>query len=149
MKDKLASKSEDELRRLSVEMRLLDQSAEIIQSRVNTVNALITDLTYAGMALEGLKQENEGSELFVPIGGNSYIRAKLQGSDKVVVGMGAGVAVEKTLPEAEEIIKKRVENMQKTRMSLQQQFTQVAQKMSEDRVKFEELAAEMRQEKAP
>jgi len=145
----LASKSEEELRKLSAEMRFLEQTAEAMQSRINMVNAVITDLTYASMTLEGIEKEKENSELLVPIGGNSYIKAKLENPDKVTVGMGAGVSVEKTLQEAKEIIKNRLENLEKTRMSLQQQLAQVAERISEDREKFESLVAEMREEKAP
>ena len=142
-------KSEEELRRLSVELRFLEQTAESIQSRINMVNAVITDLVYASMALEGLGKEKENSELLVPIGGNSYIKAGLENPDKVIVGMGAGVSVEKTLQEAKEIIKKRLENLEKTRVSLQQQLAQVAERISEDREKFESLVAELRGEKSP
>jgi len=146
-KKKLESKREEELRRTSVELRFLEQTAEAIQSRINMVNAVITDLAYATMALEGLEKEKENSELLVPIGSNSYIKAKLENPDKVIVGMGAGVSVEKTLREAKEIVKKRQENLEKTRMSLQQQLAQVAERISEGREKFETLVAEMREEK--
>jgi len=145
----LSSKSEEELRRLSVELRFLEQTAEAIQSRINIVNAMMTDLTVANMALEGIEKEKENSELLVPIGGSSYIKARLENPDKVIVGMGAGVSVEKTLQEAKEIIKKRLESVEKTRISLQQQLAQVVERISEDREKFEELAAELREEKAP
>jgi len=145
----LASKSEEEFRRLSVELRFLEQTAEAIQSRINMVNAVITDLTYASMTLEGLEKEKENSELLVPIGGNSYIKARLENPDKLVVGMGAGISVEKTLQEAKEIIKKRLENLEKTRASLQQQFAQVAERISEDREKFEKLVAKLREETPP
>ena len=143
----MESKREEELRRTSVELRFLEQTAEAIQSRINMVNAVITDLAYATMALEGLEKEKENSELLVPIGSNSYIKAKLENPDKVIVGMGAGVSVEKTLREAKEIVKKRQENLEKTRMSLQQQLAQVAERISEGREKFETLVAEMREEK--
>jgi len=143
----LADKGEEELRRLSVELRLLEQTAEEMQSRINMVNAIITDLNYASMTLEGIEKEKENSELFVPIGSNSYIKAKLENPDKIIVGMGAGVSIEKTLPEAKEIIKKRVENLDKTRTSLQQQLAQITDRISGDREKFENMVAELRGEK--
>ncbi len=144
----MTSKGEEELRRLSVELRFLEQTAEAIQSRINMVNAAITDLTYANTALEGIEKEKENSELLVPIGGGSHIKAKLENSDKVIVSMGAGVSIEKTLQEAKEIIKKRLENLEKTRTSLQQQFAQVLDNISIDREKFENLVAELREGKA-
>ena len=145
----MASKSEEELRRLGVELRILEQTAEAIQSRIGMVNAVITDLTYAGMTLEGMEKERENSELLVPIGGSSYIKARLENPDKLIVGMGAGVSVEKSLQEAKEVIKKCLENLDKTRSSLQQQFAQVAERIGEDREKFEKLVAELRGETAP
>jgi prefoldin alpha subunit len=144
----LASKAEEELRRLNIEMRLLEQTAEAVQSRVNMINAVITDLTYATMALEGLEKEKENTELLVPVGGNSFVKARLENVDKLIVGIGAGVSVEKTLPETKEIIKKRMEELEKSRMSLQQQFSQVVDKINEDRSKFEALVAQVREGKA-
>jgi prefoldin alpha subunit len=143
----LASKAEEELRRLSVEMRLLEETAQALQSRMNMMNAVTTDLTYANITLEGLEKNEVGSELLVPIGGGSYIKAKLHGLDKVIVGIGAGVSVEKTLQETKEIVKKRLEDLEKTKAALQQRLTQVAQKMNEDQRKFEGLAAEFRKGK--
>lgn len=144
----LESKIEDELRKLNLEMRFLEQTAETIQSRINMVNAVITDLTYANMSLEGLEKEKENAELLVPIGGGSYIKVKLDSPDKVIVGMGAGVSIEKTLQEAKEIIKSRLENLERTQGSLQNQLVQVAQRLNEDREKFESLVAQLRGEKS-
>jgi len=143
----LASNSEEELRRLTVEIRLLEQTAEALQSRANMINAVTTDLSYARMTLEGLEKESEKSELLVPIGGTSYVRAKLENPDKIIVGMGAGVSVEKTREEAREIIKKRLEDLEKTRASIQQQFAQVAEKINLDREKADALVATMREGK--
>ena len=142
----MAAKTEEELRRLSVEMRILEQTAEALQSRISMVNAVITDLTYANMTLEGLEKRKENAELLVPIGGNSYIKARLEDPDKVTVGIGAGVSVEKTLQEAKEIIRKRLDDLEKSRASLQQQFSQVIDRINEDRERFEELAAQLRKE---
>lgn len=145
----MANKSEEELRRLSVELRLLEQTAEAVQSRVNMVNAVMTDLTYANMTLEGLEKEKENAELLVPIGGNSYVKARLESKDKLVVGIGAGVSIEKTLPETKEVVKNRVEELEKTRTSLQMQFSQVVDRINEKRGKFEALVAQVQEGKTP
>ncbi len=143
-----AKKVEDEFRRLSIEIRLLEETARTLQSRLNLVNTAIADMTYAHSTLEGLEEKKEGSELLIHVGGNSYIRAKLHEPDKVIVGMGAGVSIDKTLGDAKEIIKKRFEGLGETRKSLEQRFSQVAQKINEDQAMLEELAAELRKGKA-
>lgn len=144
----MARRAEEEFRRLTLEIRFLEENAQALQSRVNMVNAAITDLTIANMTLEGMEKGDEGSQLFVPIGGSSYIKASLQDPDRIIVGVGAGVSVEKSLKDAKETVQKRLESLEKTRTSLQQRFSQVAQKMNEDRGRLEELAAELSRENA-
>jgi prefoldin alpha subunit len=143
----LASRSEEELRKLTVELRLLEQTADAVQSRINMINAVMTDLAYANMALEGLEKEEENAELLVPIGGNSYIKARLENKDKLIVGIGAGVSVEKMLPETKEVMNKRLEELEKTRASLQMQFTQVVDTIKEKRDTLNALVAQIQEGK--
>lgn len=145
----MASKDEEELRKLSLEIRLLEQTFETLQQRLNMINAVATDLSYANAALENLEKEKENAELLVPIGGTSYIKAKLDNPDRIIVGLGAGVSAEKTRQEAKEIIKKRLEDLQKTHQSIQQQYSQVAERINQDRERFESMVATMREGKAP
>ena len=143
----MANKTEQELRKLTVEMRILEQTAETIQARLNMINAVLTDLSLATMTLDTLEKEKQDTELLVPVGGSSYVQAKLGNTEKIIVGIGAGVSVERTLPEAKEIVKKRLEDLEKNRLSLQQQFNQVAQKMNEDRETYETIMSELREGK--
>lgn len=146
-RNKLTSSNDEELRKLSVELRMLEQTAETLQSRLSVINAVATDLTYANMALENLDKEKENAELLVPIGGSSYIKARLDNPDKIVVGLGAGVSAEKTRQEAKEIVKKRLEDLRKNQQAAQQQFVQVAERINLDRERFETMAAVMREGK--
>ncbi len=113
------------------------------------LNAAITDLTYANMTLDGVEKEKENTELLVPIGGSSYVRVKLSDSDKVVVGLGAGVSAEKTLPEAKALLKERLSDLEKSMQAAQQQFTQIAERINSDRNRVESIVAAARQGKAP
>jgi len=142
------NKEEEELRKLSVEMRFLEQTAETLQQRISMMNAAMTDLTYASMTLDDIEKEKENAELLVPIGGSSYIKVKLANTDKVVVGMGAGVSIEKTLPEAKAIVKERLDELEKAMAAAQQQFAQVADRINADRNRLESLLAIVREGKA-
>jgi prefoldin alpha subunit len=143
------SKEEEELRKLSVELRFFEQTAETLQSRINMMNAAMTDLTYANMTLDGIEKEKENAELLVPIGGSSYVKVKLANPDKVVVGMGADISVEKTLQEAKSILKERLGDLEKTMVSAQQQFAQVADRINTGRNRLESLLATVREGKSP
>lgn len=139
------SSEEEVFRRLVVELRMLEGTAEALQSRVNLVNAALTELRVSSITLEGLEKEKKDAQLFVPIGGGSYIKARLGSADKVVVGIGADVALERTMKEAKENLGNRIAELEKTRTSLGQQFAQVVEKIREDRTRLDELTAKLRE----
>ncbi len=116
-----------------------------MQSRVNMTNAAITELRVSSMTLEGLEKEKKGSQLFVPIGGGSYVKAKLVTAKKVVVGIGADVAVERTVKAAKEELEVRIAELEKTMEALGQQFNQVVERIQQNRGRLEEVTAKLRQ----
>jgi prefoldin alpha subunit len=132
-------KAEEELRRLSMEMRYLEQTADALQQRISMVNAALTDINYANMTLDGMEKENENSEMLIPIGGSSYVKVKLADTNKVIIGMGSGVSVEKNLPEAKAILKERLDELEKTMHAAQQQFSQVAERINSGRSRLESM----------
>jgi prefoldin alpha subunit len=128
-----------------MQLRYFEQTAETLQQRLSMLNAALSDLSYANMTLEGIEKEKENAEMLVPIGGGSYINVKLANPEKVIVGMGAGVNIEKTLPEAKSIVKQRIEELQKTQVSAQQQLSQIAERITQDRNRMESLLSGLRE----
>jgi len=128
-------------------MRYLEQTADTLQQRIGMVNAAITDLTYANMTLDGIATEKENAELLVPIGGNTYVKAKIADTNKIIVGMGAGVSVEKTLPDAKVTLKERLDELEKTMNAAQQQFSQVAERINSGRARLESMLSQAREGK--
>lgn len=133
--------AEEEVRRLVVELRLLEGTAETLQSRMNFMNAVLAELNMANRTLEGLGEKEREDSIFVPIGGGSYIKAELENTDQVIYGIGAGVAMEKTMQEAKTEIMNRISEISKTRVALEQQLGQVLQRFNEDQARFQELTA--------
>ena len=97
------------------------------------------------MTLQGLEKEKKDAQLFVPIGGGSYVKARLETVKKIVVGIGADVAVERTLQQAKEQLETRIAELEKTRETLGQQFNQVVERIQKNRGKLEEVTAKLRE----
>jgi prefoldin alpha subunit len=125
--------------RLAVELQMLEGTAEAMQQRLSFVNAALRELTYTRLTLEGVEKEQSDASLLVPIGGSSFIMAKLVTTDKIIVGMGAGVSIEKTVVEAKEIVRSRLSELEKSRVEIQQQLVQIVNKIQEDRTRMNEM----------
>jgi prefoldin alpha subunit len=141
------SVNEDVLRRLVVELQILQETAESIQSRIGLTNAAINEVQIAYNTLEGIKKEKRGSSLLIPIGGGSYVKSKLDDSNTLIVGIGANVAVEKNVDEAQEAFQTRLVRFEKVRNSLQQQLEEIATKITNTRTQFQTLSEQLQEGK--
>jgi prefoldin alpha subunit len=133
------AKQEDIVRQLATEIRILEGSAGALQSRLDIVRAAISEITLAHNTLEGFKTLQEGVDTLIPIGAGSYIRMKIADSKKLVMGVGAGAAIEKDVDSSVEELKGRLQELDKARTSIQQQLEQTLARYQQDRDALEEL----------
>lgn len=137
---KQMSRNEETLRRLLTELRLLEATTEALQNRINLVNAAIAELSFASATIIGLEKEEKGKPLLVPIGGGSFVKAEISTTETMVVGMGAGVSVEKPRDEAKETIEKRISELEKSRNTLEQQLSQVLERMRSNKQQLNDIS---------
>ena len=79
--------------------------------------------------VEEMEKAEEGQEMLVPIGQDSFIHAKLATIDTVIVGVGAGVSIEKSNAEAKESLSKRKAQLSEASAKLNQTLSKIEQEM--------------------
>ena len=132
-------REEDLVRQLATEIRILEGSIGALQSRLEIVRAAMNEVTLAFNTLEGLKNLQDGDSTLVPVGAGSYVRMNIADSKKLVMGIGAGAAMEKNVESSVGELKGRLEELDKARTSIQQQLDQTAARYQQDRDALEEL----------
>ena len=103
---------------LVVEIRYLENLAESLQQRLNFVEGAIAEIQVASSTVGSLSTEVAGADILVPVGGGSYLRAKVADVEKLIVGVGADVAVEKNVKDTMESYEARINELQKVRSSM-------------------------------
>jgi prefoldin alpha subunit len=129
----------DRLQSLVVELQYLEGLAQTLQQRISLVDAAIAELQIASSTLEGLKGEAAGAEILIPIGGGSYIKGKVGDSERLIVGVGADVAVERGVAEAIEMYSARVAELQRARSSLEQELEKVMAEAAKGRQELQRI----------
>lgn len=132
-------REEDIVRQLATEIRILEGSIGALQSRLDVVRAAMNEVTMAFNTLEGLKTLQDGDSTLVPVGAGSYVRMNIADSKKLVMGIGAGAAIEKDVETSVGELKSRLEELDKARTSIQQQLDQTVGRYQQDREALEEL----------
>jgi prefoldin alpha subunit len=86
------------------------------------VTLTIKDVETALVTIAALKDEPSGIETLVPIGFGSFVKANLVNTDTIVVGIGAGVSIEKKIEDAKSFLEKRKDELTKYYEQLKKQF---------------------------
>ena len=141
-----SSEKEEQLRRLIVELRLMQGSAETLQQRLDLLRTAIRDLYVAESSLKAMKEMEEGAPILVPTGGGTFVNARIENLSRVIVGVGADVSIEMDLDGALEDVSARLAELEKAGRSVQQQLEQILVQMQVHQDGISRLSAELRGE---
>jgi prefoldin alpha subunit len=130
---------DEDFQKSLVQLRVYEGSARALQARLEIVNAALNEFSLASTTLEGVKTQKTDEDALIPVGGGSYVRVRLSDISKIVMGVGAGVAVEKPIEDSVNEIKERIAYLDKVRTSLQEQLSQALFRIEEGREKLGEL----------
>jgi len=121
--------TQQQLQELAGRHQQYQYQAEAIGQQINMLKLTIKDLETALTTITALKDEPAGKETLVPIGFGSFVNATLTNTDKVVIGVGAGVSVEKKTEDAKIFLEKRKEELTKYFEQLNNAFGKLAEEM--------------------
>lgn len=116
---------EETIKKLLVEIRMMEGSTNLIQSRLRIVSSALEETAIAMNTLEGVKGCPKGTEVLVPVGAGSFLRAELTDVEKAITGVGAGVCIEKSIESSTTDLKERQAELEKLSGSLRQQLEQL------------------------
>ena len=137
------SQQEKQLRRLVTEMRMMEGSVDALNQRLQFLTVSISELRLAQNSLRDLKGIESGNPILVPVGGGVFMDAQLGDISKVVVGIGAGVSVERDYEKAVEEIGERLQEMEQAQGAVQQQLGQILAQLESHQGMAERLSMEI------
>ncbi len=124
-----ANLTQQQIQELAARHQQYQYQAESLAQQMNVVQLTIKDVETALITITALKDEPAGKETLVPIGFSSFVSATLTSPDKVVIGIGAGVSVEKNVDDAKTFLDKRKEELIKYHEKLSNAVTKIASEM--------------------
>jgi prefoldin alpha subunit len=131
---------DDQMRQMLVEIRYLESSARVLQSRLDIVTAALSETLTAISTLEGTRGRSIDTETLLPIGSGSFVKAKLADSQNIIIGVGAGICIEKTLEDSMKDLRVRSSELEKARVSVTQQLSQVVNQVEDYRAHLSDMA---------
>ena len=137
---------EDQTRRLIYELQLMQGTADTLQQRLAILRNALADLRLAEESLKTLSETEEGSPILIPMGGGTLVNAQLGDTSKVIINIGAEVSIDMPLEDAQKNVAGRLEDVEKTSTSVEQQLQQLLAQMEVHRDGINRLSAQIRGE---
>ncbi len=129
MPEGAVKESEEKIRELIARIQLNQQRMDALQQQANLIQISLNDLDNALKALATLEGKGEGLEMLVPIGADSFVHARLADPDRAIIGLGAGVSVEKSFADSKGIIQGRRSELEKVLLDTSGAMEQVASEL--------------------
>jgi len=117
------------LQKKYLEFQLLDQQLKQTQKQAQLLEEQLVEIVYTQQSLEELKDVKPGSEILVPVSNGMFAKATLTDSHELIVNVGSGAAVPKTIEAAQQMLAKQLDEVQKVRVQLAELMQQLEQGM--------------------
>lgn len=113
------------------EYELCRSQLEVYQQNLELIDGSLSGLRTVNKALDEIKSTDKNNEMLVPLGVDSFIKARLIDPKNVIVGIGASVAVKKTIEDAKDDIKNRIAELEKVKADHTSNFEKLLSKLRE------------------
>ncbi|MBR9692086.1 prefoldin subunit alpha [Candidatus Woesearchaeota archaeon] len=94
-----------------MEMQMLSQQMQQMQKQIELLNNQMQELVLTKQALDDISKTETGTEIKVPLASGIFIKAEIKDNKEVMVNVGAGTAVKKTIPQAKELIDNQIKEI--------------------------------------
>ncbi|MBU0536789.1 MAG: prefoldin subunit alpha [Nanoarchaeota archaeon] len=128
-----------ELQQKYLELQMLDQHIKQIQQNVELIENQLSELDQINQALDDLTSVKEGTEIFVPVTGGVFAKAELKDNKNLLVNVGAGTTVNKSIPETRDMISNQINEIADTRDQLLEQLQKAVRKAQKIQEELQEI----------
>ena len=103
--------SEEQAQQLMQQMQMLETYFSDLSQREGTFLSVLREANAAIESIKALNQKSD-SDTLIPIGMGTYVPTKISSSNKIILNIGAGVAVEKDFDSAVNYLEARIKEIE-------------------------------------
>ena len=130
--------SEEQAQQLLQQMQMLENMFAELSQKENSIVNIIRDANSAVKSIQGIK-ENPDSESLVPVGMGTFIKTKTIQNEKVVVNVGAGVAIEKDHDSALNFLESKIKELEVALQETNSQRQQIATNIEQGKQQMQQI----------
>ena len=114
---------------LVYKLSIFEQQIRQIQEQIQAVEKAIVEISSLNIELDEIKGK-EGKDILAPVGRGIFAKAKLS-SDELIVSIGGGHLVKKSIPETKAIIEKQIEKLHEVKNELNDNLEKIGKELEQ------------------
>lgn len=111
--ENLDKEKQQELQQKYMAYQVAEQQIKQHQEQLEKFEQQLEEVNTVIDSLEQVSKAKKETEVLVPLAGGIFFRAKMDDNQKFLVNVGSGTVVEKTLEEAQGLVKEQVKEIEK------------------------------------
>jgi len=144
--EKLTDEEREKLERILSELSDHQSTAEALRQHLSLLAASLSELSMTLEVINTVKRLKPGTDILVPMGSDSFITAKLGTTDKVITGLGADVAAERSSEDALKVLEVRRTELAQALDRARDELEKLGERMEALRPEAERILEKAKQE---
>ena len=132
--------NQQKLQQKYMEMQMLGQQIQQMQKQLELIANQVQELNATKEALDDIGKTPPGTNTFVPVASGIFVKGKITDNKEVLVNVGAGTAVKKTIPQTEELIKGQLTELTNFKKELEENLKKLISKAKTFEKELSQLA---------
>ncbi len=130
----------NQVKNLQIEIDQLQSNIGAIEQQMTLIYRVINSLNDAIKTQSELKSKKPGDKILVPIGGSNLILCAIKDSQKTFMSLGSGITLQTEIENSKNRNKSQIENLENSIKQLQEQHSQLSQKLNLQRRELLQIA---------
>ncbi len=110
--------------------QVLAQNLEGLKQQLEMVEQQMIELKSTSMSMDDVVKTDEENEIFLPLGSLCFSRGKITNGKKILVGVGAGIFVEKSEKDAKALVERNFNEVEKVGLEIEEQMKRTVGQMN-------------------
>ena len=138
--------SEEQAQQLLYQMQMMEGYLSELSQKEATIVSVIREASSAIQSLKTIDTKTD-NETLVPVGLGTFIKTKVVPNEKLILNVGAGIAVEKDKDSAINFLELRLKEMQVALQETSNQKQQISASLEQGKQQMEQMLAASRSKK--
>ncbi len=143
---KLSPDEQKKLQRILIELDSVRNAIEALRGQIGILSSTINELMLTTETVKGVRGLKPGTEILVPVGSDSFVKAKVTATDKVISGLGADIAAEREAGDTTRALDEQRKEFEESIEKAREELEKLTGRIDELGPEAERLLAKSREE---